>query len=157
MICGLNSKGQLGLGNQANILIPTPIAFSDKIIKIACSQFSAVLTKNGKAFFWGNTPFELILHPTEYLTNKPNNRIIDFCVSSNSAFLLDYNNNLFSWGLNEKGNLGLGDLLNRREFTQVKELKGKNINRFCESSWNKFSIFIGNTKNVNEETICKVN
>lgn len=142
------------MGHQLNTLIPTQLNFPEKILKITCSQFSGALSKSGKIYFWGNGPFNLINQPTEYFTNKANNKIVDLVISSNSAYLLDCSNNLFCWGINDKGQLGVGDRLNRREFVLVQELKGKNINRFCESSWNKFTIFLGNSKNVNEEILC---
>lgn len=85
--------------------------------------------------------------------NKKNNsseissNIQEIYSHSKSTYLLTNNNMLYSVGLNDVGQLGVGDEVNRNVFTKVNidNIKSININRFADNSKHSFAIKNDNT------------
>ncbi len=115
---GLNSEGQIGCGNNENQLNPIMIIGfnNEKVVSIACGGcHSLALTDSGSVFRWGQNYFG-------QLRNGNNNKInptkinldIDIVIKSiscgpNHSLLLSTDGDIYAFGLNNLGQLGLGN------------------------------------------------
>lgn len=121
---GGNAFGQLGLGNKKGTCIPRKVEALDshRIRQISCSSHSAALSENGEVFVWGTGIFG------EYvLPHKVMNRGKEIAVGGNFTLVLDEQDNLFTWGNNLNGELGIGDFDARNSPAQVSSLQGKKV------------------------------
>ena len=122
--CGRNSEGQLGRNNQTIQYTPSAITLTGdlagKSIKlINSSQMSSLaLDNNGWLYSWGsnigNGTTDSTLSPlrvdnigTSVLNNKNIVSIGVFDGGNKAKFVIDSDGNLYSWGTNSYGNLGL--------------------------------------------------
>nr|UWI51411.1 hypothetical protein NZ312_06830 [Clostridioides difficile] len=138
-ICGYNSKGTHGISVNSSLNLNNKINYNKK-------NSSAEISSNIQ---------EIYSH-------------------SKSTYLLTNNNMLYSVGLNDVGQLGVGDELNRNTFTKINidNIKSINVNRFTDSSKHAFAIKNDNTcyavglnnsgqlgigDNVNRNTFTKIN
>jgi len=131
------------LGNKSNSYSPQKISFennSTSIIKVSAGSFSGGLTKKGEIYLWGRGTFGEFLRPT--LFSKNDQYFIDVQINNGFGLALDSNSNIYSWGENENGQLGIGNLENKSELTLVKKLLGKNINKFSKG-FSDFCMGIG--------------
>jgi len=148
--CGDNSHGQLGIGNKKNSYLPVKIMLLENmaIQKICAREFSAVLTEFGEVYVWGE-PLKSQLFPD--LMNISNKKIDDIDIGLNFAICLDSEGNLYSWGNNTNGELGLGDFENRDSFNNIIALKGRKIKGIqCGGD---FVLVLGNTMNYEENKV----
>mmetsp|Transcript_255 Transcript_255/g.466 ORF Transcript_255/g.466 Transcript_255/m.466 type:complete len:462 (+) Transcript_255:61-1446(+) len=123
---GWNTRGQCGVGTKYNVYVPTKVDIKDHKVKIvACGDsHSFVVTQSQKEFnvsdtlfaFGSNRQGQLALdNPTYYTTpTKVDHPILDDLViqnvicSANSTFILSSDGNLYGFGQNRYGELGLG-------------------------------------------------
>jgi alpha-tubulin suppressor-like RCC1 family protein len=93
-----------------------------------------LLTKDGQVYVWGwNTEGQLGLgdngirsSPT-LITKFKGKRIISISTGKYTSYALDSEGNVYSWGYNSFGNLGLGDIESVNIPTLIPSLKGKFI------------------------------
>lgn len=115
---GLNLKGQLGLGNNKNINIPTEVErFKGKnIIQIECSaNNTALLDSEGHIYIWGSSQngilgnsehdeFNNQLTPILLRTNN-NLKFQSFSLADNHIAAITETGDLYTWGNNDNNQL----------------------------------------------------
>ena len=128
---GNNDKGQLGIGHAYafGTSIPRQIAFpaGTKIIKIAAGAWhSLALTADGRAFSWGrNDDDQLGLgHNEDQKTPRQiafpaDTEIIEIAAGDGYSLALAADGSVFVCGLNERDQLGFGDIVDKDTFKFV--------------------------------------
>ncbi|MCK1916229.1 hypothetical protein MXT59_06290 [Clostridioides difficile] len=111
-ICGYNSKGTHGISVNSSLNLNNKINYNKK-----------------------NSSSEISSNIQEIYSH------------SKSTYLLTNNNMLYSVGLNDVGQLGVGDEINRKVFTKlnIDNIKSINVNRFTDNSKHVFAIKNDNT------------
>lgn len=111
-ICGYNSKGTHGISVNSSLNLNNKINYNKK-------NSSSEISSNIQAIY----------------------------SHSKSTYLLTNNNMLYSVGLNDVGQLGVGDEINRKVFTKINidNIKSINVNRFTDNSKHAFAIKKDNT------------
>ena len=117
---GDNSYGQLGLGDKASRVAPIKININN-IIQISASPSHVLaLTKDGDVYSWGdNTYGQLGQNSTDLSYSNPyrvvgttgNGMLTDIVAVSagkDSSMALDKYGNVYTWGLNDSGQIGNG-------------------------------------------------
>lgn len=126
---GSNNTGQLGDGTNLNRIIPIEITLNfnleakEKITLISTGFFhTAAVTSSGRVFTWGfnnsgqlgdgtdtdkNTPVEI----TSKFNLKNKEVISDVSLGSVHSVLLTSSGRVFTWGINDNGQLGNGTLV----------------------------------------------
>lgn len=151
---GLNSKGQLGLGNTTNRSTPTLMTSQTGWRDVSAGYQNALAVKNdGTLWFWGDrATLSDVLTPTQVGTDTDWDKVFDgrlatktdgtlwecyelqaptqkgtlsnivkasFAGTNFHYVALDVSGNIYTWGLNTSGQLGLGDTTNRSTPTLV--------------------------------------
>ena len=140
--CGQNTYGQLGLGDSNNRYTFTQVTTNtDDIKEIYCGAGHTLILENDGTL-WGcgyNVDGELGLGDTtdrttftQVTTNTDDIKQV-YC-GENHTLILKNDGTLWSTGLNNCGQLGLGDTGNRSTFTQV-TTNINDIKHFIE--WNE--------------------
>ena len=138
---GWNEGGQLGLGDKKDRYEPTLIPYFKEngifITQLTTAyKHNLALDKNGKVYSWGwNEYGELGLSHNEerlspsFISYFEENGIIisKLAISSWQSFALDNMGQLYSWGRNENGRLGLSDEIDRNEPSLIKYFKDNNV------------------------------
>ena len=112
---GLNSSGQLGDGTTISRSSPVQVLQTTTpnswISVDGGNDFTVGITSNGKLWGWGAAA-GLVIAPPSFSWSQ---------ISQNSARTVAIRNDgmLFTWGLNNAGQLGIGDLVNRSSPVQV--------------------------------------
>ncbi|EGT4696357.1 hypothetical protein RZ882_005545 [Clostridioides difficile] len=111
-ICGYNSKGTHGISVNSSLNLNNKINYNKK-----------------------NSSSEISSNIQEIYSH------------SKSTYLLTNNNMIYSVGLNDVGQLGVGDEINRKVFTKINidNIKSINVNRFTDNSKHAFAIKNDNT------------
>lgn len=115
--CGNNDYGQLGheKGRKRLQLIPGLDAFVFK--KAACGAYHTLaINEWGQLFSWGsNTEGQLGLNSKNFMESSPRmvktlgtSVVVQIACGMKHAFALTNNGELYSWGSNSEGQLGLG-------------------------------------------------
>uniref|UniRef100_A0A3Q1JCX7 HECT-type E3 ubiquitin transferase n=1 Tax=Anabas testudineus TaxID=64144 RepID=A0A3Q1JCX7_ANATE len=142
---GDGDYGKLGLGNSTAKSSPqkVDVLCGIGIKKVACgTQFSVALTKDGKVFTFGQgiskLNYRLIGLPEGRARNhnRPQQvpalsgiNIEDIAVGAEHTLVLSSTGDVYTWGSNSEGQLGLGHTNHVREPTLVTALQGKNIHQ----------------------------
>lgn len=141
---GVNSSGQLGLGDTADRSVFLPVVsakFFTQIHSVAGRNgFIAALTSDGEVWLWGNgssgnlgnaatTNSSVPFRPTGAFQGKVVRIALcgeetDVPVNKFSAFVVTSDNEVWATGNNESGQLGLGDVTQRTVFTKLAGLAG---------------------------------
>lgn len=125
LVFGLNNGGQLGLNDNNNRYIPTLLMNDIRINIIRCSGYHSMIYKNNSDLFvfgynsfgqlglgdYENRHIPTLLSLDNNTINNLEIRLIS-CGSTHSM-LYTYNGDLFIFGQNHCGQLGLGDFENR--------------------------------------------
>ncbi|XP_020630073.1 probable E3 ubiquitin-protein ligase HERC1 isoform X4 [Orbicella faveolata] len=134
---GDGDYGKLGLENSTAKPSPIPIeTFAGVGVKKVCcgTQFSVVLTRDGRLFTFGQ----------ERLTGQPEGRlrsqskplqvptlathfIEDVAVGAEHVLVMTSSGEVWGWGNNSEGQLGLGNNTTQRQPVVIPGLQGKNI------------------------------
>jgi X-linked retinitis pigmentosa GTPase regulator len=96
---------------------------SNLVKKIAASSHSAAVSKHGELFVWGTGTFGEFLEPKKFLSLEQ--EVTEVSLGFHFGIAIDKKGETWSWGLNENGELGLGDNAPRSIATQVLSLKKK--------------------------------
>jgi len=131
--CGSNNLGQLGLGFDLNKNIPTELlTFSDFEINeiVGGQEFSMSLRADGTVWAWGrnnysqlglaNTTSQFIptLIPNDNLLN-PFDDIVKIATGLNFSLALRSDGSVWSWGYNNRGQLGLSNTATTNRPTRI--------------------------------------
>lgn len=131
---GHNGYCQLGNGTTTQGTLPTLVSVNitgKRVTQLACgSHHSMVLTSDGEIFAWGQNNCGQIGSGTT--TNQPTPRKVTSCVlnkrcsqvscGQTSSMALFDNGEVFGWGYNGNGQLGLGNNVNQTNPCRVSAL-----------------------------------
>lgn len=113
---GYGASGRLGLGTTTNMLVPTLVSALSNVVAIdASDDMAAALTSGGQMYVWGsgaNSQLGLGASSANVLTPTavPGvTDVISFTLGGSSAAALTAAGRTYVWGLNNRGQLGLGD------------------------------------------------
>jgi alpha-tubulin suppressor-like RCC1 family protein len=129
-VFGRNNFGQLGLGNTDTTLIPTKIENLKFKFVTAGYYYTAALDFNNNVWVFGeNNSGQLGLGdmnnrfvPTQILSpafGSPNFRVKSIVAGEQNTVALDFNNEVWTFGDNMHGQLGLGDKIPRTIPTKI--------------------------------------
>jgi len=126
-VWGDNSKGQLGIGScrQTPGIILLGLTKNDPIKEVKAKGFHSIaITEKGKAIQWPvvNSDGELFPNPSE-LYLPPKIEIATAACGYGFSVLVSRSGHLFTFGQNQAGQLGHGDILARDSPTLVESLK----------------------------------
>ncbi|XP_077942009.1 putative E3 ubiquitin-protein ligase HERC1 isoform X9 [Gasterosteus aculeatus] len=152
---GDGDYGKLGLGNSTAKSSPQKVdaLCGSGIIKVACgTQFSVALTSDGKVFTFGQDRLIGLPEGRARNHNRPQQvpalsgvHIQDVAVGAEHTLVLSSTGDVYTWGSNSEGQLGLGHTNHVREPTVATVLQGKNIHQIsagrCHSAaWSAPSV-----------------
>lgn len=142
---GQNNNGQLGIGNRSNSRIPALTQGNRDWVKISGGEFHAIgLTKNGEIYTWGRNNYGQMgigrksFRPTPIPTKVGmKNNWANISSGYHYCLAVNTNGELYSWGQNNYGQLGLGnDSL--QESPQKTSLSG--VNQISAGAYHSFAI-----------------
>ena len=121
-VWGRNTEGQLGLGNNSNVLSPTKVIFFEgksKVIDVWTMNSSTVfLLENGEVYVTGSNTYGQFGNGTREDSNIPVKANIDnvkeIIAGGNHIIAIKNDNSVWSWGAGAQGQLGnakIGDEL----------------------------------------------
>ncbi|KAK7912664.1 hypothetical protein WMY93_012875 [Mugilogobius chulae] len=152
---GDGDYGKLGLGNSTAKSSPqkVDVLCGIGIKKVACgTQFSVALTKDGKVYTFGQDRLIGLPEGRARNHNRPQQvpalsgvQVTDVAVGAEHSLVLSSTGDVYTWGSNSEGQLGLGHTNHVREPTLVAALQGKNIHQIsagrCHSAaWSAPSV-----------------
>nr|XP_015798394.2 probable E3 ubiquitin-protein ligase HERC1 isoform X1 [Nothobranchius furzeri] len=154
---GDGDYGKLGTGSSTAKYYPQKVEqLCNKGIKKVCcgTQFSVALACDGHVYTFGQE--RLIGLPDSMLKNKSNPQVVpsleglfieDIAVGCEHVLVLSSTGDVFAWGCNSEGQLGLGHSNPVKEPTLITALHGKNIRQIsagrCHSSaWTTPSVLL---------------
>jgi alpha-tubulin suppressor-like RCC1 family protein len=130
--CGYNYCGQLGLGDNENrfgwIEVKVP-GLEEPIIRVSAQEKQTFIhTASGRLFACGNNQCGQLglgdnqnrLNWTEIKVVGLEESIASVTTGKDHTFILTANHRLFACGSNNQGQLGLGDKMDRKDWTEVK-------------------------------------
>ena len=141
-VWGENSTGQLGDGTILNKSVPTDITgqfnleVNELVVVISLGGVhSAAFTSKGRLFTWGGNAYGQLgdttggikVNPTEitqYLTYTEGEFIIGIDLGRYNTVVLTSKGDVYTFGLNERGQLGDGTLVNKNTPTDIKSQFG---------------------------------
>ena len=130
---GDNSTGQLGLGNVLGKIVPTKIDSSHygnkKIVQvIAGGAHSFILTEGGEVYAFGNNGFgrlglgdsNIRKFPTKIdSSHYGDKKIVQVIAGGAHSFVVTEDNDIYAFGYNGNGQLGLNDTTSRNTPTKL--------------------------------------
>lgn len=122
---GGNTFGQLGSGNKKSSSLPARVRGLDNmhVKKVCASTQSAALTEDGDLYVWGASALGEFLLPHHF--SQFTAPLKDFSLGGSFAAAVDLRYNVWTWGYNNNGELGLGDFEPQTSPTPVVALEGK--------------------------------
>ncbi|XP_075998043.1 putative E3 ubiquitin-protein ligase HERC3 [Genypterus blacodes] len=105
-----------------------------QVSQVACgSQHSVALTKDGQVYTWGQDASSKLglgkrrpdASSPQYLRSLSGMPLVQIAAGGDQSFALSVSGNVFSWGRNNCGQLGLGDTTDRQTPTAVHSLNMK--------------------------------
>ncbi|XP_076880016.1 putative E3 ubiquitin-protein ligase HERC1 isoform X2 [Brachyhypopomus gauderio] len=134
---GDGDYGKLGLGNSTAKSSPqkVDVLCGMGIKKVACgTQFSVALTNDGNVYTFGQDRLIGLPEGRARNHNRPQQvpalvgvAIEDVAVGAEHTLALSSSGDVYAWGSNSEGQLGLGHTNHVREPTLISSLQGKNI------------------------------
>ena len=126
--CGYNISGQLGIGNntQKTSFVKVTTNINNDVKQIACGDdFTVILKNDGTVWACGdNSKGQLGLGDTTQKTSFTKvttniSNVKQIVCGGSHTYILKNDGSVWSCGLNDAGQLGLGDTTNRNTFTKV--------------------------------------
>jgi hypothetical protein len=157
---GSNYQGRLGNGGEDKYLYKPKLneyLKAEKIIDICCGEeHSLALTSHGTVYSWGGNSFGQVgsrdvrqflcePKPVKVLSSNKEKIIMISCGSWHSA-ALTVNGNLYCWGDNTSGQLGIG--AQYRSYKPVVIKLDKNIGVKSISCGSKYTLMISSDENI---------
>ena len=112
---GRNNEGQLGLGHNKDVSLPTPIPNLPKINTISCGLYFTVCVDH-EGFIWsfGKNKFGQLGTGNKTKFNVPQKLqnippVLSVCCGYEHTLMITNDSNLWSWGRNDFGQLCHGD------------------------------------------------
>ena len=126
-IWGFNSNGELGFGDTVHRNAPTKVPGLSDVAAISMGTFSSTaLTADGSLYTWGQNRFgELGLGDSGDGTDRTTptkvglSGVVAIVMGEYHCAAVTTGGNLYSWGLNDRGQLALGDKTDRDKPTFV--------------------------------------
>eukprot|EP01022_Parablepharisma_sp_SALTPOND_P016056 TRINITY_DN2314_c3_g1_i1.p1 TRINITY_DN2314_c3_g1~~TRINITY_DN2314_c3_g1_i1.p1 ORF type:complete len:1094 (+),score=138.92 TRINITY_DN2314_c3_g1_i1:12288-15569(+) len=143
---GGNNFGQLGTGNKRSSTVPIRLKDLDPFIitKVSAGHHSAALTDKGELFIWGTGVFGEFLSPTRFGRSTTFLAPVkEISVGGSFGAAVDTEGNVYTWGSNTSGELGMGDFEPRTLPYPVKALQGKTVIK--ASCGGSYAIALGRT------------
>lgn len=109
---GNNSNGELGTGSKRDSHYPLQVKDLEpfNVNKVSAGHHSAAVTDNGDLYIWGKGSFGEYSRPTRVAGMKV--AIKDVSIGTFSGGAIDEEGNVWTWGVNNKGQLGHGNYSN---------------------------------------------
>lgn len=128
---GLNSSGQLGIGNQDNTNVPVRSLLPESVFmsKIIAGYHSAAISSQGELYVWGESSLGNFLIPREISWDNEMS-ITGLEMGEDFTVVIDQKGFVWGFGNNAKGELGQGDLEERESLVQIPDLFSKKIRTF---------------------------
>ncbi|KAK1891774.1 putative E3 ubiquitin-protein ligase HERC1 [Dissostichus eleginoides] len=136
---GDGDYGKLGLGNSTAKSSPqkVDVLCGIGINKVACgTQFSVALTKDGNVYTFGQDRLIGLPEGRARNHNRPQQvpalagiHIQDVAVGAEHTLVLSSTGDVYTWGSNSEGQLGLGHTNHVREPTMATAVQGKNVHQ----------------------------
>ncbi|KYN32781.1 RCC1 and BTB domain-containing protein 1 [Trachymyrmex septentrionalis] len=135
---GRNKYGELGNGTHDQIVTPTLVNISNlegspgtkRVVDIACgSSHSVALTENGEVYTWGikvygqNTNILTNDTPTQVISNLATKKVVYLTCGATFTMAVTENGEVYSWGNNDVGQLGIGNYENQTLPNQIDTLR----------------------------------
>lgn len=138
---GRNNDGQLGLDDQLSRFVPTQVLSSDgqnlKAKSVSCGEsYTMIIDMNDNVWAFGyNNNGQLglgnqMIHfsPTQVLPITGQNlKAKAISCGKSHTILIDLNNNVWAFGGNDMGQLGLGDTQDRHVPTQIPNINAQSV------------------------------
>ncbi|MFA4986458.1 MAG: hypothetical protein WC712_07740 [Candidatus Brocadiia bacterium] len=134
---GENGDGRLGIGVNVNRTSPVHVLDLDGTRPIAISAKNShmlALCGENKVYVWGNGDFgklglgDVVFRNTpQHLTALDGKGVTAVSAGEDHSLALCSDGAVYAWGLNSKGQLGLGDILDYHTPQRVTALDGKNV------------------------------
>ena len=150
---GTNNYGQLGNGNNTSSNIPTKVVTPDgtenisDIVEISAGDhYSIISDKEGNIYTFGysghyRTANENTVNKPVQITDNVSKIELVSASEGGHTVISDWDGYVYTVGLNDAGQLGLGDNSSRSKFEMVGKLQ-------IISNPEKISLHVGETKNV---------
>nr|XP_006817818.1 PREDICTED: RCC1 and BTB domain-containing protein 1-like [Saccoglossus kowalevskii] len=133
---GHNSYSQLGNGNTNQGLLPAQISVSllgRKVKQVSCgSHHTLVLTGDGEVYAWGYNNCGQVgsgsttnqASPRKVVACLGNKKVFSIACGQTSSMALSENGEVYGWGYNGNGQLGIGNNVNQPNPCRVTSLQG---------------------------------
>jgi alpha-tubulin suppressor-like RCC1 family protein len=132
-VTGDNSSGQLGLPrNKSTALLPTAFPHLDGslIVRVSAGRHAGAITDKGELFIWGPTTYGKF-HEPQLLGLMTSEKFSDLQIGSNFGVAVGRSGELYSWGNNVSGELGVGDFSEKKTgIFPINFLKDKRVLTF---------------------------
>jgi len=126
---GGNVHGQLGSGSNAGALLPTERNIQGVVDIATTTNHTLFLKEDGTVWAAGNNAHGQLGDGTNINRNtpvqvgatsgRPLENIVRIAAGANHSVAIDENGNVFAWGLNSNGQLGIGNVLAQSRPVQV--------------------------------------
>lgn len=127
---GDNAHGQLGLGNKVKTCVPVKVPNLNGVLAVSCGFCDTLVLAKSGLYSFGKVSF--LLTP-EKIPFKKTNLITAIC-SGGDFFAVSTKNEVYTWGRNDVGQLGLGHKQSENIPKQVVGIDGKIIGISCGNS-----------------------
>ena len=155
-VVGANYHGQLGTGNRTHQRRPYKFSpISEDIVDIKCGAYHTLLLTANQEVYSSGEYYGRYIHDNENSSSfkKVNglSEIVRIDCGSRHSMCIDIYNDLYVFGDNSYGQLGLGDNSNRRDpvkhpsLTNVIDISPRSNHSFVTTSSNKIYAFGNNT------------
>lgn len=160
---GLNTSGQLGIGNKQNTYIPTKILISEdtKISTISTGYHSAAISNRGDLYIWGDCALGNFIIPSK-ISLKNDSEITAVEIGDGFTIAIDRKGNIWGFGSNTFGELAQGNLEDFNSVVQISSLNSAKIKTFaCGKDFvialADYSIDFKDKKNLSEAKLYREN
>ncbi|KAL0491795.1 ultraviolet-B receptor [Acrasis kona] len=138
---GDNNVGQLGLGDKTDRSTPCIVdeLAGRKVSDISAgAAFSVCVTSDGEVYSWGGNQMGQLCQGDSSERVKPqrirsldNSEVVEIKCGGHHCMMVNGEGNLYTWGWNRYGQLGLGDDDSRGQATCVTALRSVKLESVC--------------------------